>query len=100
MALHIENLQIGKWYILTTLGNSITGMPLKIVELNPPFVLVKDIDRDMMVIDTRVHTVASVTPSFMRKFRTLWKETKQRRMQNNMIVCERCGTPCEPIQDE
>ena len=97
---HIENLQIRKWYVLMTPETSLTGMPVKIVSLNPPFVLVTDVDRDMMVIDTRVHTLSVASPNFLKNFRKLWKEMKDRRQRKTLAVCEHCGEICAPVQEE
>lgn len=98
--MHIEDLQTGKWYLLSTVGNSITGMPLKVVGINPPFVLVKDVDSDMLVIDTRAHMLSPAQPKFVKKFRQLWNETRKRRHEQNVSVCMQCGTLCEPSKEE
>lgn len=91
--MNIENLRIGKWYVVLTPGAQMCGAPIQVKEVSPPFVLVEDFMGDMMVVDTRTQHIGAANPKYVAKFRRMWKRKKEqnRAEDEDTPLCIGCG---------
>jgi hypothetical protein len=99
--MHLEDLKVGEWYVVLTQGAQMSGAPVCVKEISPPFVLVVDFMDDIMVVDTRVQQIGAANPKYVAKFRRMWKKrmAQKRAEAAEQPLCLGCGLPVDHLAE-
>jgi hypothetical protein len=81
---HIENVHIGEWLIVTSPGHPMIGHPIVVKGIAAPIILCHDQVHDVLhTVDIRQHTFSSADSQYVRAFQEV-ANRKMRKVQDNV----------------